>query len=51
MTDEIFLGQGKYVVEIMKRLVLEIKRCAHFSIENVSIFSPNHRHKGHPQAP
>jgi hypothetical protein len=29
--------------------VLEIKRCAHFSIENITILSPNHRHKGHPE--
>ena len=30
---------------------LEIKGCAHFSIDNIAILSPNHRHKGHPRAP
>jgi hypothetical protein len=28
--------------------VLEYKRCVHFTIDNIQILSPNHRHKGHP---
>jgi hypothetical protein len=31
--------------------LLEINGCAHFSIENIAILSPNHRLKGHPPAP
>jgi hypothetical protein len=30
---------------------LKIKICARFSIDNIAILSPNHRHKAHPRAP